>query len=795
MDAVLTTALRAYRRWRRSGDAATLDHAVDGFAAAFGAAGPNWPADAALALQARFESAGDPADLDTAIRYGRRALAVRGPDDPDRALTTSNLGFHHRMRFDLTGRDEDLAYAVDLGREAAGLVPPGDPDEHLIVTNFAIALGARVAAEPRDDDLDELVGVLRRLVDGGGSEPGREHATLLIDLSRVLLLRSEPDAACAAAAEAVRAASAGAAGPALRQLVLAQGYRAGREPSAEAMAELAVGAERAVRAYPAGHPERGAVLLLHGIVLATRFAVTRNGNHLAKALRAARRAVRATTGTPPDQVVALCTLSGLLLEKDQPAEAMRSARAASGIVTGPDETAAGALAGLSVSLYDRFRRGGDLAALDEAVRAAERARALGAAGAAGQPERLRTLGVLLQARYKATGAAADLRHALAVLREAVDHARTDQALHQALSQLGLALFRRYESTGSVTDLVQAVEAGRRAADSGSPGNLVGSLLALHQHTGRLDVLDEAVAAGRRAVDGTPHTDGDRATMLSDLGIALQTRAELTGSEPDLRQAITAGREAVDSSPPDSPDRALYLTNLAIALRQLSEQFGDPDAIGEAVALARRCLDAAVGQPSDLPGYRINLAGCLLRRDQPGDLAEAVSLLSSAARADGAPARVRVQAAAVCAGALAEAGQAADAARWFRIAVEMLPLLVWTGITYTDRQHLLRLHTALLATDAAAATLTAAGAGPAAELLDQGRGVLWAQLLDMRADLAGLARTRPGLARRLSACRQALDRDTTDQDHPGYGESPARPSPGALLIGQSSTRKPSFTSTW
>ena len=47
-------------------------------------------------------------------------------------------------------------------------------------------------------------------------------------------------------------------------------------------------------------------------------------------------------------------------------------------------------------------------------------------------------------------------------------------------------------------------------------------------------------------------------------------------------------------------------------------------------------------------------------------------------------------------------------------------------------------------------------GRAAELLEQGRGILWSQLLDGRTDLARLAAAAPRLAERMDDVRRRLD---------------------------------------
>ena len=55
--------------------------------------------------------------------------------------------------------------------------------------------------------------------------------------------------------------------------------------------------------------------------------------------------------------------------------------------------------------------------------------------------------------------------------------------------------------------------------------------------------------------------------LNNLGNALQSRFERTGSMDDLDRAITTNEQAVASTPDDHPNRAMYLNNLGIALAE------------------------------------------------------------------------------------------------------------------------------------------------------------------------------------------------------------------------------------
>jgi hypothetical protein len=68
----------------------------------------------------------------------------------------------------------------------------------------------------------------------------------------------------------------------------------------------------------------------------------------------------------------------------------------------------------------------------------------------------------------------------------------------------------------------------------------------------------------------------------------------------------------------------------------------------------------------------------------------------------------------------------------------------------------RVAAAAEAASTSATSVAADRADAAITVLEQGRGVLWGQLLDIRADLAGLAAAAPGIARRLAEIRRSLD---------------------------------------
>ena len=101
----------------------------------------------------------------------------------------------------------------------------------------------------------------------------------------------------------------------------------------------------------------------------------------------------------------------------------------------------------------------------------------------------------------------------------------------------------------------------------------------------------------QAVASTPDDHPDRAMYLNNLGIALQSRFERTGSMDDLDRAITTNEQAVASTPDDHPNRAMYLNNLGNALQRRFERTGSMDDLDRAITTNEQ---AVASTPDDHP---------------------------------------------------------------------------------------------------------------------------------------------------------------------------------------------------
>jgi len=175
---------------------------------------------------------------------------------------------------------------------------------------------------------------------------------------------------------------------------------------------------------------------------------------------------------------------------------------------------------------------------------------------------------------------------------------------------------------------------------------------------------------------------------------------------------------------------------------------------------------------DLAGYLSNLGSFLLTRfkqaGETADLDEAIGCWRRASREPTATPHVRLAAASKGWGdAAADAGRTAEAADGYAAAAGLLPTVAWHGLDRATREEWLAQWTGLAAEAATCAVLDARP-GLAVELLEQSRSVLWTQALNLRSDLALLAETHPGLAKRLNDIRVILDRPAPETTPPRSG---------------------------
>lgn len=566
---------------------------------------------------------------------------------------------------------------------------------------------------------------------------------------------------------------------------------------------------RSFEEFPEGSTDRGEVANNIATVLRELFERTGTDQLLDEAVLAARWAVWHVGADDLARATAQTTLAGVLTREferhgdhDVLAEALAAAREATTRVPAdaPRQRAAanGALATILGLTYDRTADLSALAAMRVALR-----QALDDV-AEEDPSKVAyatNLATALVNVYRVSGDTDALDEAIAIYRGLLDGMAPSHPGYLALQgNLGNALLSSYSRTNSMDALGDLVDAFRRATPNRSttlPGSrprlaLLGVAHFLtFQRSGNRSELDEAVACGRLALAGASERDAFYPLLLMNLSATLDAQHRHYRDDT-LTEALELVRRAVEVMPADHPARAGLLSNASTALRSNVSATRDRGTLELAITTARRAVLAAEDNDPGLALYRANLGAALSAyAEQTGrteQLPEAIEATRLGAGQANAPMRDRLLAVHGWLATAMSAGDAREALTAARAAGAMLPGLASRSLARGDREFRLGLASGL-ASDAAAAALTMGRPGEALELLEQVRGVLLAEAIDARGEVATLRDREPDLAAELDRVRGRLHAlDVSDVEAGGlWTSSDVVPAPTRHLAAEERLR--------
>ncbi|MGW2204931.1 hypothetical protein [Streptomyces sp. NPDC001774] len=758
--------------------------------------------------------------LDDAVTAGRQALAAYRGEVPGEqapvAVVKAGLGRSLHLLARLTKDEPLLAEAVGLLRQAIASTKAGHP----LLTSFRAELSTVLAAaadgtQREEHQIREAVALAREAAREGGVEGLNALGGALTQLAHTTRDQATVDEGIDVITRALNVhdrASSGRAGHGVQGgalLMLRGDLHIHRYEYTNDMVDLtaAIDAyEEASAVVPRDHMSRPRLTTMRCLLLGVRASVTRLPQDEEQMLRAGHEALPLMT----DPVVSAglrCTLAVTLQNRNSRTGDPADLDAAIDLCQEPlspgdlPDAARFPLHGqLCYLLRVKYSRTGHRADIDRAVDHGRAAVTFHGGAPEDLPRWRSYLSAALRERCESTGSLADIDEAIEQGRMAAEGGETDGVGHH-----GTAVMQRFESLGQLDDLHRAVLLAREAVtrvetDVGAALTNLGSCLAQrYQEMGTSQDRDEAIGFFREAVRRTdPHHQG-RPNRLINLALGLRERYRQTGAEDDFRAADAAAREAVALAPAGHPLQARALDTLGHVAAERYSRTGDPADLDEAITVARRARDVndhpALGQMvHNLAAYlldRFSLTGAaedldesialcreglgfespttvnlrltlgqalVARSDLTGDtdaIREAVEVWRAAATAPTGRAEARL-AAAVEWARFAERRSDASALEAYRWAIDLQRILVSLGAARSDRERFLTRWRGL-AGDAAAAALGAGRADTSVELLEQGRSVLWSQLLDLRSDLTEVRERAPELARRLIAVRDRLDR--------------------------------------
>ncbi len=684
----------------------TIDYAITLLDAAVSltpAAHPGRPtlmSDLSTVLQRRYQREMRAADIDRAVAAARQCTATTttdGADEESAPVFWFVLGCALRLRYQRNEMSADLEEAISADRQALALTPEGAwAARAKRLTNLLAGLTMRHNALREHHSLEEAIDVARAAVNAAqrlADTPDHRRllVTCVVNLHKLLDVRARDSKELADFDELVDAATL--------------------------MARL----------------DGSAAPLTHA---STSFRMRAE-----------------VTDRPADF--------------DGAVEYARLAQTRSGEVADGGE----ALSLLGIALDLRFRRLGQLADIEEAVALRTRAVASCPSESSNLPVYLSNLGLSLMEMQRYTGRLHEIDDAVGHLRQAVAALSRAPGIERAkwrfLSNLALGLERRFRHRGDLTDLDEAISlmtealalAGDDSPDASVIGQNLGSMLNYrYAETARAPDLDRAIELLTNHDLATDTRPNSALLYWSSVGKAKLAKAQLTRQPQDIAQSIEALGRALEVTPPEDPERAVALHDLGSSYLVRSVVNG----LGEDADTAVRLLDEAVRSTPEGHTERAvhleNLGRALRHRARiradTGDAGRACAVWQEAATEATASTTTRLQAAQSWAHLAASMNDIDSANRGYALAVALLSRVAWPGLGRGEQERLLGMRNSVAA-DAAAAAVSVGDHAAALGRLEAGRGVLWSQIMDRRADLKALQRAAPQLAERLETVHVAL----------------------------------------
>jgi tetratricopeptide (TPR) repeat protein len=433
-----------------------------------------------------------------------------------------------------------------------------------------------------------------------------------------------------------------------------------------------------------------------------------------------------------------------------------------------DSSRSGYLSNLGNSLEVRFDRFGNLADLDKAIISKQVAVDLTPEGHPNKPGRLNNLASSLEARFKRLGGLVDIDDAIISNQAAVDltpNGHPDKSVY--LNNRGIILQTRFQHLGNLSDLNNAIASKQAAVDlipdshPSKPGrlsNLGNSLLDRFQRLGDLASLEDAVTATQAAINLTPDGHPSKPSYLSNLGNSLLARFQKFGSLVDINNAVISKQAAVNLTPQGHPDLPNRLNHLGYFLQVRFERLGNLADIEDAITFNQASVSLT---PEDHPNKLLHLNGLgnalwnrSIHLQSSRDADAAITHLSAAAKTRVGLPIERFRAAKLWSSISSRTNHPSLLAA-YECAISIMPLVAWSGIPITDRHHFL-IEMGGITRDAAAAAISLKKYDMALEWLEQGRSIVWNQILQLRTPVDDLRAVRPELADRLVCISQILD---------------------------------------
>jgi len=349
-----------------------------------------------------------------------------------------------------------------------------------------------------------------------------------------------------------------------------------------------------------------------------------------------------------------------------------------------------------------------------------------------------------------------------------------------MNGLGNSFMRLFERTGVVTDIDKAISCHSDAVRLTPEGdadkarnltNLGTSFLCRFERTGELTDIDKAIACHNDALLLTPEGHADKPQILNNTGDSFFRRFENTGRQTDIDRAMSYRNEAVGLTPEGHAAKPGRLNNLGSSLLGRFLHTGEIVDLENAISCHKDAVCFIPDGHANKPAFLKNLASAFsVRYQRTGsrvDLDAAITQYRLSASSSSGPPSVRFHAAFRWA-RLAFIGSATASLDGYGAALNLLPRIAWLGQTISARHKDLGAIGEIV-NEAAAAAIGAGKYETAVEWLEQGRSVVWGQLLNLRSPVDELRDADRELADDLMRISKKLESVSTRYDSQGSSD--------------------------
>jgi tetratricopeptide (TPR) repeat protein len=806
LEKIISEGITEYHDFESHGNLQSLDQAISKFEAVERVVSDSDPRFLGILnnlgafFLRRFEQLGRVADIDNGIERLRMVVGLTSDAHPDKFTRLGNLGNAFRIRFEQSGNLDDIDGAITQLQSAVNLTPDDHTLKPIVLSNLGESFQIRFKRLDNLEDLDSAITWLESSINltprGHSDRPAR-----LSTLGNALRIRFERlgsltdiDNSITRLQSAVNLTSDDhpekpAYLSCLGISLLTRFERFGKLADIDGSITQQ---QSAVNFIPDNHPLKPLVLDNLGNSLRARFERLGNLADIEDAVTHQQLSVNLTLDGHLEKPIRLNNLGNTLWTRFEQLKNLADIDNAitqlqSAIKLTPDDhpVKLNISNNLGNSLRARFERLGNLADLEGAITQQQSVVNLTPDSHPDKYVYLSNLGNSLWIRFERLGNLGDIDNAITQLQSAIKLIPDDHTLKPTvMNNLANSLQARFERLENMADLEDAIVQQQSVVNltpddhPDKPtrlSNLGNSLLTRFERLKVLADLNDAITHLQSAVNLTLDDHPDRHTRLNNLGNSLRTRFEHSGNLVDIDGAITYQQSAINLTPDNQPTRHSRLSNLGIYLLIRFQRLGNLVDIDNAITQQQLAINLTPDGHPHKPTFFTNLGrtfSIYFRRSQlPSHAEAAISLLSASAQSPfGSPAtRFSAVQHWIIITSLINHHSLLTA---YECAIGLMPLVAWLGLPISDRhRHLIQIGG--IARDAVSAAISFKQYEKALEWLEQGRSIVWNQILQLRTPVDELRAVDSDLADHLLEVSQLLDRGVEGRGSLGSTEEDAQ----------------------